>query len=945
MPSGIGDFTEIRQLGQGVSGVCRLVRRNADQRLYALKELDLPTERVARALARPAHATPLRVPPQPPATSHPLARAAPRSQGEANAVLQEVHILASLEHPFIVRYYDSFLDTRKLFLVMEYAPNGSLHSALTNHQKTQRPLAEDTVWRYMLQLLLGLHAIHTNHIVHRDIKPHNIFLSADDSVKIGDFGVSRMLSGSADLATTLVGSPGYLAPELCSGEPYNEKADIWALGVTLVELCALKHPFGGAGSQAALVMKIMGHTSPPPLPPTFSAPLSRVLATCMARHAAHRPSALQLLSVPLVYQKAVQHNLQQLVPPQAARHAQHIASGGSGGLGGGGSSLGGGAGGLGGGSGGLGAAAAPLPSQPPTQPPGGPRPFGARVGVSSSLTAGGPTAGGGGAGVGAGTTSSSMDADRYAAAAAAAAAGGGGGGCGSARVYEAPSRGPASGAAAPFQPLPFQRQQPPRSHAQRRAGASSNCLPGVHEDESWGGAAGGGGGGGHVGGSAAAAAGALPRGAGAGAGGNSGACSNSGAGGSGGSGSGSSSGGFHSSCNGSHASHGTAKGYSTERLDVPRQLGTTRETPSGVSWSIKPVCADCAHHNVSMRSSSMRKSWHALNYPTGGAAASSTSSSFGGGDPAPPEAQQQQPFVPRVGSHESVVVGVVVPSRSASDPHSHSQQRSASDPHSHSQQRSASDPPLGPTQHPHSHSHSHSQQPPHHAPSQYAPPQHADVQRTRRQAETGPISSPLRAPTGAGGPPGAGGAPGAGGRYTGLAEAHNGSARAPHLRVAAGEGDGPPSTPPSAATLWAKRRGADASPGSQADLNLQLISIKGNDQWQVVTSLDAPLSAFECTLMVSDCLPHQELQSPLDVFARKHCPSRSRLGASSSGPGGEAGPAALNRPHPLLCETDEEGPGSPLWDRPNNHSPLAALLRREFPTGKPQSERRLFDDL
>jgi hypothetical protein len=126
--------------------------------------------------------------------------------------------------------------------------------------------------------------------------------------------------------------------------------------------------------------------------------------------------------------------------------------------------------------------------------------------------------------------------------------------------------------------------------------------------------------------------------------------------------------------------------------------------------------------------------------------------------------------------------------------------------------------------------------------------------------------------------------------------------------------------PPSAATLWAKRRGADASPGSQADLNLQLISIKGNDQWQ-------------------------ELQSPLDVFARKHCPSRSRLGASSSGPGGEAGPAALNRPHPLLCETDEEGPGSPLWDRPNNHSPLAALLRREFPTGKPQSERRLFDDL
>ena len=135
----IQDFTDIRLLGQGVSGVCRLVRRHADQRLYALKELDLPSE-----------------------------------QGEASAVLQEVHILASLEHPFIVRYYDSFVEMRKLFLVMEYAPNGSMHALLVQHQKTQRYVSEDTVWRYTLQLLLGLHAIHIARVVHRDIKVRGI---------------------------------------------------------------------------------------------------------------------------------------------------------------------------------------------------------------------------------------------------------------------------------------------------------------------------------------------------------------------------------------------------------------------------------------------------------------------------------------------------------------------------------------------------------------------------------------------------------------------------------------------------------------------------------------------------------------------------------------------------------------------------------------------------
>ena len=161
MASTASDFVTVKQLGQGCSGICSLVRRRADSRLYALKELEMPADPV-----------------------------------ESSAVLQEVHILASLEHPFIVRYFDSFVEMRKLFLVMEHAPNGSLHTVLTEHQRTARPIAEDTIWRYMLQLLLGLHTIHTRRVVHRDIKPHNIFLGADDTVKIGDFGVSRMLSGA-----------------------------------------------------------------------------------------------------------------------------------------------------------------------------------------------------------------------------------------------------------------------------------------------------------------------------------------------------------------------------------------------------------------------------------------------------------------------------------------------------------------------------------------------------------------------------------------------------------------------------------------------------------------------------------------------------------------------------------------------------------------------------
>ena len=176
---------------------------------------------------------------------------------------------------------------------------------------------------HMLQLLLGLHAIHTRRVVHRDIKPHNIFLGADDSVKIGDFGVSRMLSGSADMAMTLVGSPGYLAPELCSGEPYNEKADMWSLGVTLAELCALQHPFANVGSQAALMMRILAAQAPP-LPPQYSVQLGMLLKCCMQRLPHDRPSALQLLAVPAVQQKVHELGVSHLLPSEA--HADRAGS-------------------------------------------------------------------------------------------------------------------------------------------------------------------------------------------------------------------------------------------------------------------------------------------------------------------------------------------------------------------------------------------------------------------------------------------------------------------------------------------------------------------------------------------------------------------------------------------------------------------------------------------
>jgi len=92
-------------------------------------------------------------------------------------------------------------------------------------------------------MCIGINYLHSNKILHRDIKTINMFLAKGDVIKIGDLGVAKQLETSLKMASTVVGTPYYLSPELCEEKPYNNKSDIWSLGCVLYELCTQKHPF------------------------------------------------------------------------------------------------------------------------------------------------------------------------------------------------------------------------------------------------------------------------------------------------------------------------------------------------------------------------------------------------------------------------------------------------------------------------------------------------------------------------------------------------------------------------------------------------------------------------------------------------------------------------------------------------------------------------------
>ncbi len=130
--------------------------------------------------------------------------------------------------------------------------------------------------------------------MHRDIKTINMFLAKEDSIKIGDLGVAKMLNQTANMAHTVVGTPYYLSPELCEEKPYNNKSDIWSLGCVLYELCTLRHPFEAA-NQGALILKILrGKFNP--IPSIYSKPLHDMIDLLLKKDYRQRPTITDILS-------------------------------------------------------------------------------------------------------------------------------------------------------------------------------------------------------------------------------------------------------------------------------------------------------------------------------------------------------------------------------------------------------------------------------------------------------------------------------------------------------------------------------------------------------------------------------------------------------------------------------------------------------------------------
>jgi NIMA (never in mitosis gene a)-related kinase len=195
--------------------------------------------------------------------------------------------MGRVDCPNIVKYHDSFVsDDTKINIIMEYCEHGDLHSYLK--KLNSKHLTENVVWKFFIQICSGLHHLHSQNILHRDLKTLNIFLTKENIIRIGDLGVAKILSSAENFVRSKVGTPYYLSPEICEDRPYNNKSDIWSLGCILYEMCSLKHPFE-AKNQAELLLKIVKGKYES-LPKKYSKDLADIVHSCLMKDYSKRPS-------------------------------------------------------------------------------------------------------------------------------------------------------------------------------------------------------------------------------------------------------------------------------------------------------------------------------------------------------------------------------------------------------------------------------------------------------------------------------------------------------------------------------------------------------------------------------------------------------------------------------------------------------------------------------
>ncbi|KAL7718750.1 Protein kinase [Entamoeba marina] len=210
------------------------------------------------------------------------------------SLLNEIEIMRNCKQPNIVAFFGSYLEDGYVWVVMEYMDSGCLTEILTQYENGLR-MNEQQMAYVLREVMKGLLYLHNRHKIHRDIKSDNILISSDGSVKIGDFGYAAQLTSQRNKRNSIVGTPYWMAPEVIRNKLYDAKADIWSIGIMMMEMTEGDPPYMELPPLRALFLITTKGIPPLKERESWSKELVKLVESCLMKDPSLRPTSEQVL--------------------------------------------------------------------------------------------------------------------------------------------------------------------------------------------------------------------------------------------------------------------------------------------------------------------------------------------------------------------------------------------------------------------------------------------------------------------------------------------------------------------------------------------------------------------------------------------------------------------------------------------------------------------------
>ena len=268
----LDNYTKVRLLKKGSTGSVSLYFSNSEDKKVAIKKINI-------------------------------------SDQNEQKIEKEVELLKSINHPNIIQFYESFIEDKNLYIVMEYCEKSDLNSYINDCKNKDEKIPEEFIWKVAFQVLDALHYLHNERkIVHKDIKPLNLLIGKDHNIKLCDFGASGMVSILTKIKTSLrLTDYKCTAPCRPPEDKFKFQSDIWSLGVTLYYMAEMVYPFGEE-SEKEIKDNILNKI-PKEIDEIYTRKLNNFIMNMLEKDYLKRPSAKDCIDkIPIEIKKKINPN-------------------------------------------------------------------------------------------------------------------------------------------------------------------------------------------------------------------------------------------------------------------------------------------------------------------------------------------------------------------------------------------------------------------------------------------------------------------------------------------------------------------------------------------------------------------------------------------------------------------------------------------------------------